>query len=192
MTEEHLITKLKKHFAETGFVDSTQLMSDIGPIPRDVLVMHNHYALMVGCEITSDKEDIGAALLKTKEEMHSFLRRTLLALENKKGLIVDGYLLIILKQAPEEDAKEIIREIELDTKVCRKHIVWPLIDGTGLDRLQFVTILSLPKPLPGNIADTTSFELSPEAAALLLEYKKQGNLDRLMNSIKSGEIGNAS
>ena len=192
MTDHNLITELKGHFVEAGFIEATSLMAEICfSIPDGVLVMHNSYALIVGYEVLSEGDEIGVSLMRTKEELHSFIRKVLLALENQKGLIVDGYLLIILNQTPETAAKEVIREIEADTKVCRKHIVWPLTDGTGLDRLQFVTILSLPEPLHRNSTNTTHFELSAEARTLLSKYNGLGSLDRLLDAIKSGELGHA-
>lgn len=146
---------------------------------------------MIGCAVLSEDDEIGVTLIQVKDEMHNFIRKALLALENQKGLIVDGYLLIILNQAPESEVKEVIREIEADTKVCRKHIVWPLTDGKGLDRLQFVTILSLPEPLHDLTTNTTDFKLSAEASILLNKYNELGSLDRLLDTIKSGEIGRA-
>lgn len=193
MTELTLIAELKKHFVDAGFIDSGDLMADIKTtIPEGVLVMHNSYALMAGCEVLSEEGELVRGLIDTKEEMHSFIRQALLALENEKGLIVDGYLLLILKQAPETKTAEIVREIELDTKVCRKHIVWPLAGSSKLDRLQFITILSLPEPLHGNSPTTTHFELSAEASELLSEYERLRSLDQLMNSIKNGKVSDAS
>jgi hypothetical protein len=184
MTDQNLIEEVKRHFVQAGFIDSTSLMTAICPIPAGTFVMHNSYALMVGYL----SESIN--LLQIKEEMHGFIRKVLLYLENKKGLIVDGYLIILLNQVPDEAAKEVVREVELDTRVCRKHIVWPLADGVSLDRLQFITVLSLPTLLHTNSTNTT-FELSAEADALLSAYKRFGNLDRLMSAIKKGELGDA-
>jgi len=189
MREKNLISELKEHFIKAGFTDSIEMMTEICPIPEGILVMHNSYALMVGCEVRYEEGDTGLLLIQAKDEMHSFIRKILLALENKKGLIVDGYLFIILNQEPGAEYKEVVREVELDTKVCRKYIVWPLEDGIGLDRLQFVSILSLPEPLESKSENTTDFELSTEASSLLSEYKKLGNLDLLMSAIKLGELG---
>lgn len=191
MKELNLIAVLKGCFAEAGFTESNALMAEICPIPDGALVMHNSYALMVGCEVISEGNEVGTSLMRAKEEMHSFIRKALLAFENQKGLIVDGYLLIVLNHAPETAFKDEIREIEADTKVCRKHIVWPLTDGVGLDRLQFVTILSLPEPLHGNSTNTTHFELSAGASSLLHKYNELGSLDRLLDAIKSGEFSHA-
>lgn len=191
MTEKNLITELKEHFVEAGFTEATSLMAEICPIPDGTLVMNNSYALMVCCTVLSEDDEIGVSLKRAKEEMHGFIRRALLALENQKGLIIDGYLLIILNQAPKPEVKEVVREIEADTKVCRKHIVWPLTDETGLDRLQFVTILSLPEPLHDIPTNTTDFKLSAEASSLLNKYDELGSLDRLLDTIKSGGLGRA-
>jgi hypothetical protein len=187
MTEETLINELQKHFEYAGFVDSVTLMTDCdAPIPDGVLVMHNSYGLMVGLEVSGTREELSNSLKNAQEEMHDWIRKALLYLENMKGLIIDGYLLLILKQEPDIQTKEIIREIELDTKVCRKHVVWPIGDGPELDRLQFITVLSLPKPLSSNSIEKTSFELSAEAKALISEYTNQRSLDRVLDYIKQG------
>ena len=192
MTKETLLNKLKKHFENAGFVDSDSLMinRDV-TIPEGVLIMHNSYGLMVGLEVSATGDEISNSLKQAKEEMHSWIRNALLFLENEKGLIVDGYLLLILKKEPDIKTKDIIRDIELDTKVCRKHVVWPIPDGTELDRLQFITVLALPEPLPSNSPGEASFELSKEAKALISEYTKLGSLDRVLDSIKQGRLGDA-
>lgn len=191
MKELNLIADLKGYFAKAGFIESSVLMSEICPIPDGALVMHNSYALMVGYEVLSEGNEVGTSLIRAKEEMHGFIREALLALENKKGLIVDGYLLLVLNHAPKIALKDVVRTIEADTKVCRKHVVWPLSDGEGLDRLQFVTILSLPEPLHANSANIKHFELSADASVLLQKYNELGSVDRLLDTIKSGEIYDA-
>jgi len=191
MTELNSTSILKEYFVKADFIDSTSLMADICPIPDKVFVMHNSYALVVGYEALSEECTTESSLMEVKEQMHAFIRKALLALENQKGLIVDGYLLIALNQEPDAKIKEVMREIELDTKVCRKHIVWPTGDEGHLDRLQFITILSLPEPLISNPANTTPFELSVEASTLLSKYNELGSLDKLLDAIKNGELADA-
>lgn len=189
MKEETLIGELKKHFENAGFVCSFTLMSDCDArIPENTLVMHNSYGLMVGIEVFGTGEELSNSLKKTKDEMQDLLRKALLYLENTKGLIIDGYLLLILKHEPNIHTNELIREIELDTKVCRKHVVWPKSGENKLDRLQLITVLALPEPIPCNSTENTSFVLSNEAKVLLDDYTKQGSLDRVLDSIKQGEI----
>ncbi|WP_373090521.1 hypothetical protein [Zhongshania sp.] len=191
MTEANSNSELKEYFVQAGFVDSTELMADICDIPDRVFVMHNSYALVVGYAALPEENEADSLLMEAKERMHAFIRKALLVLENQKGLIVDGYLLIALHQAPRAEVKEVVRDIELDTKICRKHVVWPVENGDGLERLQFVTILSLPDPLRGNSANATSFELSVEAKKLLAKYDELGSLERLLDAIKNGELADA-
>jgi hypothetical protein len=191
MTESNSISKLKGYFLKAGFIDSNELVADISPIPDKVFVMHNSYSLVVICQPLLEECTTEYSLMQVQEKMHAFIRGVLLALENQKGLIVDGYLLIALNQEPNAQIEEAVRKIELDTKVCRKHIIWPAGDESGLARLQFITILSLPEPLYGNSTNTTPFELSTEANALLSKYVELGSLDRLLDAIKGGELANA-
>lgn len=198
MTDLSFIGQLKEQFVKAGFIDSSLLIADIfsspTEAPSEIIIMHNSYALMVGCAVSLEAQTTKDSLLKAKDDVQGFVRKVLLALENQKGLIVDGYLLLVLDHEPTGDVKDVIRDIELDTKVCRKHVVWPMTnqssDELTLDRLQFITILSLPEPLFTNSSEASDFVLSPEASALLEEYKKQKNLDRLMASIKQGGIIN--
>lgn len=188
MGQINLLAWLEEHFSEAGFIGATSLMADIDcRVPEKILVMHNGYALIVVYDLSSVDTNNGISLSQTKDKMHDYIRKALLALENQKGLIVDAYLLLGLASEPDDAtiAGE-VRTIEMDTKVCRKHIVWPSKDGDGLDRLQFITVLSLPKPLDSHSINAAPFELSANAKALLSEYKKLGNLDGLMTSIKDG------
>lgn len=41
------------------------------------------------------------------------------------GRPLDGYLVLALPEAPQDDAREDIRRLELSTQVCRKHLIWP-------------------------------------------------------------------
>lgn len=189
MRKETLIDELKKHFTNAGFVDSNTLINDKDhAIPDGVCVMHNSFGLMAGLEISVTGDELTEVLKQRQEEMQSWIRNALIFLENKKGLIVDGYLLLILQQKPNTKMEEIIREIELNTKVCRKHVVWPVEDKTKLDRLQFITVLALPKPLHSNVPNETNYELSVKAKALIDEYRKLKSLDRVLDVIKQGVL----
>ena len=189
MDQENALLSIQKLLYESGFRDSTQLVSRIVHRSEEVLLMHNQYSLIACCMIPEN--DIESAIQSKKEDMHNIVRKILLDLENHKGLIVDGYLLMVLSKAPEKNGREAIQELEQDTKVCRKHVLWPSSDGNSLERTQYVTVLSLPRRLDNLPEPTSSFSLSESAEKLLLEYEKQGNLDRLMDSIKSGVLRDA-
>ncbi len=64
----------------------------------------------------------------------------------------DGYLILAVPSEPVADALETVRDLELSSRVCRKHVVWPEVEvGVGeaerrWKRLQYVTALGLPTP----------------------------------------------
>jgi hypothetical protein len=66
MKKLNLITNLKGHFTKAGFTESNALMAEICPIPDDVLVMHNSYALMIGCVVSSKGNEVGISLIQVK------------------------------------------------------------------------------------------------------------------------------
>ena len=110
MREKTLIDELKWHFYNAGFVDSNTLINDKNlVIPNGVFVMHNSFGLMAGLEISISGEELADVLMHQQDDMQSWIRKALVYLENKKGLIVDGYLLLILQQEPDTKMKKIIR-----------------------------------------------------------------------------------
>jgi hypothetical protein len=191
MSQDNKLVNLQKLLSESGFVDSLQLINSFSTVPEGVLVMHNQYAL-IACSCVNDSETKAAIALKSvQEKLHNFVREVLLEFENQKGLIVDGYLLLVLGEEPDKETREVIQELEQNTKVCRKHVLWSYGDEVNLERTQYVTVLSLPRPLGEAAEVESSFSISKEAKNILMEYEKQGNLDRLMDSIKSGVLKNA-
>jgi hypothetical protein len=192
MREVTLMDELKIKFQEAGFVDSGMLMSgeDL-TIPDGAFVMHNSYGLMAAMEVLATGDEPAGVLNQCQEDMQDFIRKSLMFLENRKGLIVDGYLILVLQKEPDIKIKDLIREMELNTKVCRKHVVWPKDGLAGLDRLQFITVLSLPKPLPSNAINDSSYDLSVKAKILIDEYRNLKSLDRVLDSIKNGVMNDA-
>ncbi len=190
MTYTELTEKLTKLFADAGFSDARLLFNESNEIPENSLVFNNSYALVVSCFIQLGKDDIVSHISKQKEEMHSVIRNVLLELETSKGLIIDGYLLIVLSEKPNKENLEAILKIEQDTKVCRKHILWPASNGEDIDRVQYVTFFNLPEPLAFASSEEGSFELSKSAQLLLQEYEHQKSLDKLLVSIKDGVLNN--
>lgn len=79
-----------------------------------------------------------------RETKHAeaFLDAGLLRLE-KKGSVVDGYLVLALAQSNEE-LKQFITDVEKDTRFVRKHVVYQ--DAEGWQRCQRITPLGLTGP----------------------------------------------
>ncbi|PCM50213.1 hypothetical protein CP335_08415 [Pseudomonas fluorescens] len=92
----------------------------------------------------------------------AFLDAGLLRLE-KKGSVVDGYLVLALAQS-NEDLKQFINDVEKDTRFVRKHVVYRDVDGW--QRCQRITPLGLAGP--HEQADYAQFVPENDAMADLL------------------------
>ena len=108
-----------------------------------------------------------AALREIKSVTQSILGNALYDLENRKGHLLDGYLIIVLPEPPTDKLKVIVREFENDPKVCRKNIVWFSDDQLKLVRKEYITFLRLPDPLPFNSSKSIEFKISDNAQELL-------------------------
>ena len=120
--------------------------------------------------------------------------------EDRRGArVVDGYLLVALPCAVEEEHASLVRGIELSTQVCRKHVIWP--DDSGRwRRLDGVTVLGLPAGVTSASGEPTWPSLTGEAATLwssiqklgplrAAQAKKRGNLDRAADHRESEDRG---
>jgi hypothetical protein len=67
------------------------------------------------------------------------------------GRPVDGYLVLALPNTPAADASDEIRKLELSSRICRKHLIWPAKAENGVPpldrwcRVADVTVLGLPE-----------------------------------------------
>ena len=103
MTGKILLNELIKHFKDAGFIDANSLINEAATsIPEDVIAMYNSYGLMAAVEIKTSADGMSDALIKHKEVMHEWIKEILLFLEDSRGLIVDGYLLLVLTEEPDE------------------------------------------------------------------------------------------
>lgn len=96
------------------------------------------------------------------------------------GRLIDGYLVLALPRAPEADAREEIRRLELSAQVCRKHMIWPSTPAdynyeTGLwQRVADITVLGLPDAAAPSGSELQWPELDSEAQALWTELSTIG------------------
>lgn len=89
------------------------------------------------------------------EKAQEILDGLLVSAENRRSGVVDGYLLLFLENEPAEELHSLIRNLELDTNVCRKSFVWPRAGDTPearWQRLWRTTVIGLPEsPPPGRM-----------------------------------------
>lgn len=97
-----------------------------------------------------------------------------------RGRSIDGYLVLALLNAPQNDEREHVRRLELSTHVCRKHVIWPnsLNNGeaplTEWTRLADITMLGLPEAGAPPKAELEWPELDSEAMALWTDLVSLG------------------
>ncbi|PBJ10755.1 hypothetical protein E3Z27_21090 [Pseudomonas mediterranea] len=125
---------------EKGLLEFTDDSHWLGPPPTtQVKYWSTHFASVLLIRI-----DGPTAQEAWKETKHAeaFLDAGLLRLE-RKGAVVDGYLVLALTQSNEE-LKQFIIEVEKDTRFVRKHVVYQ--DADGWQRCQRITPLGLAEP----------------------------------------------
>jgi hypothetical protein len=94
---------------------------------------------------------VSKADLMCIDQTLSFASQWLLPLlegEEKSGRLIDGYLLLALPAKPDGDLLTRVREIERETSLCRKHVLWPDDDNSWSASLNGVTTLGLPAAAP--------------------------------------------
>lgn len=168
---EILITKVKELANQTGFAE--------GSIPESLkerwspgnLLMASNYAILI---VGFAEENSSKSVSDTWMGLQSAVGEMLLTFE-KDGMLIDGYLIVALPERPDEALHASIREMELNTSVCRKHVVWPLdtSDKKWDNRLRYVTVLGLPANtgIPNSNLESKK-SLPPKAKEVLDLYDK--------------------
>lgn len=96
------------------------------------------------CTAPLDEEEGFSSAIETAQRR---LDELLVAAESGMDSVVDGYLLILLEDAPTEALRELVRRKEADPHLCRKHVIWHEVDENEQKcwpRLSRVTVLGLP------------------------------------------------
>ena len=111
------------------------------------------------------------------EKAQEILDRLLVAAEKRLTGVIDGYLLLFLEYEPDEDLHSLVRNLELDTNVCRKIFIWPEEGDSPAARWQRLwrtTVIGLPlSPPPGSLVDIP--ELKGPCKEIWREIKRSGS-----------------
>jgi hypothetical protein len=113
----------------------------------------------------------GQSLEASAEAGEAWFDAWLLSIERSaRGRTIDGYLVLALPSAPNEEEHEEVRRLELSAHVCRKHLIWPTAavenEDASWSRLGDITMLGLPEAAAAPKAELAWPELDAEAAAL--------------------------
>jgi hypothetical protein len=148
------------------------------PAEADGRIWAGRYAQIALCMIEECSID---AIMDAKERWQQKLDESLVRQEQANLTVIDGYLVLVLHESPDDGLRAQIREVEMDTFICRKHLVWREkgeLPEERWRRLFKVTVLGLPPspPLSGGpnmpvLSGTQSTvwslirEMGPELAA---------------------------
>ncbi|MBR1325704.1 hypothetical protein [Bradyrhizobium ottawaense] len=94
--------------------------------------------------------------------------------------VVDGYLIFGLAHPPTDEVKDQIRHLELSTRVCRKHFIWPSDEQRdeecteGWSRVADVTALGLPDAAMAGTSELVWPSIDGEAEAVWTDLIHDG------------------
>ena len=118
------------------------------PAEADGRIWAGRYAQIALCIV---KECSIGAIVDAKESWQQKLDESLVRQEQANLTVIDGYLVLALPDPPDDGLRTQIRQVEMDTFICRKHLVWPEKGDTPEEmwrRLFKVTVLGLPPSPP--------------------------------------------
>jgi hypothetical protein len=177
---EKLLNELESLGAAVGFktIDSIEAIDDIIP-PSNIKVYLSSFAYLILVPIESMELE---ALESTVKIAQDWIWR-LLVQEERRANYIDGYLLLVLPEFPNNNLWSHIQQIVLDTSVCRKHVLWPSKDGNWSERLWSVTALGLPQAQ--NVkSGTVLIPKLPWAAERALQlYNDSGTYDKTAEEV---------
>lgn len=176
--EERIVTLAN----DTGFVRGSEPVELKAKLPPNSFVLVSNYAVM----IVGFAEMTIASLREINEKIEAVISEVLLLMETK-GMLVDGYSIVALSEEPKDELTDAIREIELNTSVCRKHVVWPKgnVKEQWDERLRYVTILGLPTNLVELTPPDENTLLPDKAQEILNKYNEGGSYKSAIQFIEN-------
>jgi hypothetical protein len=159
--DQNLLTSLRTQVSEIGAVVGFTA-GEPGPdlpdasLPANTWIWSSPFAVLAVVPLASNDISIFTNQVSAgKEWMWRFLKKS-----EDAGVFIDGYLAVALPEEPEGSLRSAVREVEADTSVCRKHVVWPK-EGSWSERLRAITTVGLPEVSP-----TTEVVAQPDLPVL--------------------------
>ena len=128
-------------FAFGGLAESI----DEVPPPEGTRTWESSFAVLALVPLSHDVKGLNA----TQEAAQEWMWRRL-TMSERMGKFLDGYLLFALPDKPDDMLRSGAQALELDTAVCRKHVIWPTTEGDWNNALLGVTVLGLPSAQASN------------------------------------------
>jgi hypothetical protein len=99
--------------------------------------------------------------------------------------LLDGYLLLVLRTTPDAGMRPNIRRLELNTNICRKHVLYPDEQGSWASTLNCVTTLGFPEM--ATVSASAEEPVLPEMVeSALASLKKKISYREVANEIEEG------
>jgi hypothetical protein len=151
--------------------------------PEQTLIWESSFAVLALIPVPSVNIE---ALTKSEVAAREWMWRRLIQSE-RIGKLLDGYLICALPATPDSSVRAAIRDVELDTSVCRKHVIWPTTETDWKEQLWGVTVLGLPtvqRVVPTTLATPS---LPPIAARALQLYRQTKNYETTAERLRQIE-----
>ncbi len=186
--ESELLDVLKQQLDElaspVGFelIGVPQALDEVSA-PEQSLIWESSFAVLALIPMRSVNIE---ALIKSEVAAREWMWRRLIHSE-QLGKLLDGYLICALPARPDSSLRAAIRDVELDTSVCRKHVIWPTNQTDWKEQLWGVTVLGLPtvqRVVPTTLATPS---LPPIAARALQLYRKTENYETTAERLRQIE-----
>ncbi|UPU34669.1 hypothetical protein M1B72_14585 [Geomonas paludis] len=143
MDDSGLLELVEELACKVGF-GKLEALDRLGDSEPDHYLSSSSYAKILLLRANGeDEETLQREIRSAQDRLDSLLADE----ERRQGVVIDGYLLVSLQAPPAPTMLSMIREYELDTHLCRKHIFWPEGGATASmqwRRLLRSTVLALP------------------------------------------------
>jgi hypothetical protein len=133
MSYDEALALLARLATQVGFAKRDGAPPDKAPpLPAQSQLWVASYSQLLVVPLDSDD---GESVREATRLGQDWLDLSCMKQEHETRKVVDGYLLILLPRQPDEEAKALITDLELNSTACRKHFAWPIGDTNEPDLL---------------------------------------------------------
>jgi len=181
--DHELLSSLKRQVTTLGaslnfVLEPSPAQAGENQPPEGTLIWTNSFAVMILVPVPGSNE----TLQPTAHDAQEWLWQRITD-EEKRARFLDGYLLLALSTMPVNALRSEVSQIELDTSVCRKHVIWPNAQGSWDHKLWAVTCLGLPETQHFAREDLVMPALPAVASRALKYYEADQNYQTVADKL---------
>jgi hypothetical protein len=141
----------------------------------------SNFAYLALAKFPTDTLESLMEVFERSSEILARIIRTRIGTSN----LLDGYLLLVLRTTPDAGMRPNIRRLELNTNICRKHVLYPDEQGSWASTLNCVTTLGFPEM--ATVSASAEEPVLPEMVeSALASLKKKISYREVANEIEEG------